>query len=177
MITNVLSLGAMAFAMIFTSRSSARKYSDRRRVLSLLLLHLGHGANFFMSWQLQFVVSTLLACGVLIMVVQHRRPLSLRSAVLAGALLCLLPLCGANGLAFVPGIAVWFVYLAWRGGSETERSARRVVAVSAALAAALVVAYWAGYEPVAWYQERVGPVATAKTAQARRDGLRPRGAR
>jgi hypothetical protein len=119
------------------------------------------------GWQLQFVSSTVLAGIVLLIIVQSGSQFRLGPAVIAGICILLLPLCGANGLALVPGLALWtmcWAVLRWR---SRERHARRdgilmlVLALSALLLTGL---YLVGYEKVPNYPTYSSRRAIAKTA-------------
>ena len=152
MVFNVLALSALALAMIRsvrTLRGGRTRYADA--FLPVALLHLGHWPNLVWGWQLQFVLSTTLASAVLLILVGRRSPMGLATAVTAAACLVLLPLTGANGLAFVPGLAValaWEGVVRWRdrtpGGHG--RVAGGVLIGAGVVSVAMAVVYLVTYE-------------------------------
>ena len=92
--------------------------------------------------------------------------LNLSASILAGSLLILLPISGANGLLYVPGIAVWMFIRARKVGglagqgnpvmrfvggsapSPAVRPAQIVMLGSAAASVAISIAYFVGYKRV-----------------------------
>jgi hypothetical protein len=78
-----------------------------------------------------------------------------KDAVIAGICLVGLPLCGANGLAFVPMLATWLGvsgWIDWRAGraDPVRRRAGQTLMGSAALALMLTGLYFVGYQDPAW---------------------------
>lgn len=107
-----LTLAALAAAMIRTAWRLRGWTSYADAFFPLAFLHLGHGENLLWSFQVTFVSSTLLACGLLFLLLHSRQPLTWRTALIGGLCLIGLPLCGANGLPLVPPLAVWLAYWA-----------------------------------------------------------------
>lgn len=107
MMFNLIALGALAFAMIRvgTRLRGSTSYTDA--FFPLALLQLGQYENLMWSFQIAFVTSVTLASVFLLIIVQHPTRLGLRSSVLAGTCILLLPLCGAQGLALVPSLVLW----------------------------------------------------------------------
>jgi len=108
MIASTLMLAGVCLAMILTTR---RLRGGQTRLADaffpLALLHLGHWENMVWSWQIQFVISTLLVCVWLLIIVRDRWPLPPKIALAAGVILVLLPLSGANGVLLTPFVASW----------------------------------------------------------------------
>jgi hypothetical protein len=142
----VLALSALAFAMIRVAKSLRgwTTYSDA--FFPLALLHLGHHASFLWSfWGIALLWALLL--GVLLLtVVRGGAQLTLRTAILAGTCLVLLPLCGDP--ISVPALALWLGYAGvrtWRSQPHGRRDG--LVMLAFAAAALLVVGlYFLGFQ-------------------------------
>src|SRR5262249_25474451 len=84
----------------------------------------------------------------LLLIVQSGPCPRLRSAALFGFCLILLPLCGANGLALVPPLALWLGYFAIvqrrSGDPDTRRASLPILglAVGALVLSALYLVRW-----------------------------------
>lgn len=157
MIFNVLATGALAAAMIRTAAALRGRRVLTDAFFPLLLLCPGQAANLLWGWQVQFFASMLLAGVALLLLLRCApgRDAPTGVALPLGGCLVLLALCGANGLALVPGLAVWLLW--------TFR--RRPAAVAlAALALALTAAYFVGYEAVPFHPKSPGPRATLRTS-------------
>ena len=168
MVFNALALAAVAAGMILVARSLRNgRTSMADAFFPLLLLHLGNWDNLVWAWQIQFVLPTVLAC-VLLLIVVARPDLPSRSAVIIGALaLISLPLSGANGLLYAPTLAVWFVYSAWesrRNPQERSQALRWIPGVAASLTLLLCVVYFIGYESSPWNDASPGVGASLETA-------------
>jgi len=154
MVFDTLALAAVAAGMILVARNLRNgRTSPADAFFPLLLLHLGNWDNLIWGWQIQFVLPTVLACILLLIIVAHPTLPSVHIAV-AGALALLgLPLSGANGLLFAPTLAAWFVYVTWVGGQGYQTDGRRgewIPAGAAVGVALLCVAYFIGYESSPW---------------------------
>ena len=79
MVLNVLSLAALAAAMIVTARwlrGGVTRASDA--FFPLALLHLGDWENLVWAWQFQFVSSAVLICALMLVVTRQRGALTMR---------------------------------------------------------------------------------------------------
>jgi hypothetical protein len=117
MFVNVAILAALAFALVRAARRLRGWTSYTDAFFPMALLHVGHAECFLWSWQVQFTVTTALAGLLLITIVRSGEGAALNTGAVAGLCLLLLPLGGANGLALVPALALWLIYLAavqWR---------------------------------------------------------------
>lgn len=154
MVFNALTLAGVAAAMIIVAR---RLRGGRTELMDaffpLLFLHLGHSENLgMMSWQVAFVFPTLLVLMVLLALVSS--PMVERSvpALLLGTTLVLLPLSGANGLLFVPLLALWCGYCGVRLGFHSRsghghRWTMVMLLGAAVMALTLFAIYFVGYRP------------------------------
>jgi hypothetical protein len=165
MIANTLMLGGLSLAMILTAR---RVRGGRTRLADaffpLALLHLGHWENMVWSWQIQFVISTMLVCIWLLVIVRERLPLPPKIAVTAGLTLVLLPLSGANGLLLTPFVALWLAacsLLHRRDMTARWIAPFQIVCVIASIT--LVGLYFVGYVRPTWTAPNPGFWPTVKT--------------
>lgn len=167
MVFDTLAVGAVAAAMILLARRlRGGRTSLADAFFPLLLLHLGHWDNLLWAWQIQFVLPTMLACVLLLVIVARPAPPAGWAAGLGGLALIGLPLSGANGLLFAPTLTAWLAYAAWEGRRDpaTARGAGVwLPAAAVALALVLCVAYFVGYEASPWNQASPGIGATLAT--------------
>jgi len=168
MVLNVVSLAALAAAMIFIARhlrGGETRLSDA--FFPLALLHLGDWENLIWGWQFQFVSSAVLTCTLLLVVVRQREVLTAREAVVASVTLALLPLTGANGLIFALALAPWAAATGltqWRATPTQSVSRSSVLLLASAIVAPLLVgAYFIGYVKPWWNPPNPGRLLTLKT--------------
>ncbi|MDB4911088.1 MAG: hypothetical protein JWO39_1911, partial [Gemmatimonadetes bacterium] len=156
MVLNVLSLAALAAAMMLTARylrGEVTRATDA--FFPLALLHLGDWENLVWAWQFQFVSSAVLICTLMLVVARQRDAPTMRQSVVGAVSLVLLPLTGASGLVFALALAPW---AAWAGlaqlrasrGAESP-STRGALLLAAAIAAPILVGvYFIGYVKPWW---------------------------
>ena len=115
----------------------------------LLLLNWGHCENLIWCWQVEFVLSTLLAGVALLIIACSKEGLTRRSLIGMTCCLILLPLTGANGFVLTPLLILWLAYAivrGWRGGPLSNR-AGHILALAALVAAVIpAAAYLLQYE-------------------------------
>jgi hypothetical protein len=122
MLFDALILGAVTAGMIVIAR---RLHGGRTRLedafFPLLLLQLGNWDNLVWAWQIQYVLPTVLACVILLVIVARRGPPAPWGMLIGALALIALPLSGANGLVVTPPLAAWFAWQPWvpRDGSAT----------------------------------------------------------
>ena len=169
MFFNAITLGVLAFSMILVARHlRGGRTSFADAFFPIALLHIGNWPNLVWSWQLSFVLPTALICAALLVIVSHQTITTPGPAVVAGTCLVLIPLCGANGLLFVPLLALWFSYcgvLNWY--SVKTKGGRQWIGGfligSAGIALGLIALYFVGYERPSWNPPSPGLGATLKT--------------
>lgn len=166
MFFNVVALAAAALASAVVARRRRGAWRETDAVFALGLLHLGHEANLLWAWQVQFVLSTALAVGLLLPIVASAGWPLPPTTVGFTALLGLLPLCGANGLALVPALAVW---LAVAGQAQIRqgpsgRKAGVLNLAASALALGLVAWYFRGYQSSTHHATHGGLAAALRTS-------------
>jgi hypothetical protein len=154
MVFNVLALGLVAAAMIVAARSlRGGLTSPADAFFPLLLLHLGNWDNLVWGWQIQFVLPTVLACVLLLIVIADPRRQSRGVSIVGALALICLPLSGANGLVLTPALAAWFAYAGWarwRGSGSDKLSGSWLPGGAALVATLLCVIYFIGYESSPW---------------------------
>jgi hypothetical protein len=152
MLFNIIVLGALSLAMIRVARHvRGGRTSFADAFFPIALLHLGNWENLFWSWQITQIIPMVLTCVILLTLTRSRTLATPGAAVLAGISLVLLPLSGANGLIFVPLIALWLGYcgvLQWRAKRAKEERwwIGGFLLGSAAIAIFLTGLYFVGYE-------------------------------
>lgn len=150
MLGSVLAMSALAAALLALSgRLGGPRATDA--FYPVLLLHPGHAANFLWSFQFTPLLPTALATGLLVPIAAKPRWPGPAKAAWVGFVLALLPLCGGNGVVFVPPLAGWLILAA---GAEARsghpRAGRRAAAIGLAAVPglALTAAYFRGFRSV-----------------------------
>jgi hypothetical protein len=127
-------MGIAAAALILLARRLRGRTAYADAFFPLALLNWGQSYNLLVAIAVHPVSCTLLA--VLALVTLASTPhLSTGKAVLFGVLLICLPLCGGTGLALVPALALWLVWIGMRRWRSDGRRARRDACVILAMAA------------------------------------------
>jgi hypothetical protein len=156
MIFNIVALALLAAAMILVAKRLRGATAWWDAFFPLILFHGGHAENLLWSWQLEFVLSTLLDGIVLLLIARQGEKMTRATVLGTACCLVLLPLTGANGFVLVPPLALWLVYAVAPVLISRDPSKRtdRIVALGA-LGAVLIpaVAYGLGYERVARHPE------------------------
>ena len=169
MFFNVITLGVLASLMILVARhlrGDRTDYADA--FFPIALLHMGNWENLVWSWQVGFVLPTAIICGVLLVMIAHPTLTTPGAAVFTGVSLVLLPLCGGNGLLFVPFLGLWLSYcgvLQWyavktNGG---QRWTSGFLLGSAAIALCIIGLYFVGYQRPDWNPPSPGVGASLQT--------------
>lgn len=151
MLLNIVVLSSLAFVSILVVRyirGGRTSYADA--FFPIALLHLGNWENMYWSWQFTQILPTVLTCAILLVIVSVRHLYTWEKAIIAGTSLILLPLSGANGLIFVPGLALWLSYSGvrqWRlGEGRSEKWIGAFLVGMAVVALALTGLYFVGYQ-------------------------------
>jgi hypothetical protein len=153
-VVNAALLALVAGYLLWVVRRVRGRFSVADAFLPLTVLGLGGWENLIWGFQLQFVLSTVLLLGFLGLVLIPGFPASVRRVGAAGFVVVLLPLCGANGVALVPALAVGLLFVGVRNLRSADRSLRRpgLVAILGGLAGlALLTAYFHGLQKVDYH--------------------------
>lgn len=157
MVLSVLLLGFGAGVLMIGAANARGSWQITDALFPIALLHFGHQNNLLWSWQVAFTSSTALAAAGLALVAARGDRLGPREFVAFGLILALLPLCGANGLAFVPPVALWLVALGL--------ARRKPAPILAALpGACLTLLYFVGYARPKEIDQAPGLAAIGRTA-------------
>lgn len=151
MFFNAIALAALALGMILAARAVRGRASLFDAVFPLLLLNWGHWQNLLWSWQVQYICSTGLAGALLVLIVHRGNRFTPLAGFVAGWCVVLLPLCGANGVALAPLLALWLGWRGgtlWRSGTAGGRAVGGWMILAAATALLGVILYWVGYHTV-----------------------------
>src|SRR5262249_30025801 len=162
MVADALAMGALAAAMIAVATRLRGRASAADAFFPLVLLNWGQAPNLLWGWQLQFYASVAVGCVALLAIAQSGAGLSQAAAgIVVGISVLLLPLCGANGLALVPALAIWLLYAARRGVHGPAARAHAAFGVASLL---LVALYLVGWQLVPWHPENRNPIRALITA-------------
>jgi hypothetical protein len=155
MFLNVAALATIAAASIAVAgrrRGGNRTYD---LLFPMVLLNLSHATNLLWSWQVQLVLSTVMAAAIILCIVSRAAWPAPVTAATVGVCLAALSLCGANGVALVPVLDCWLLaaFLAhWNSGLPGGRR-RALVALSMAVPGiVLTFLYFRGYHGTAQHQ-------------------------
>ncbi len=142
---NALLLAAAAGIVLAALRRARGQWAYSDALVPLALLTIGQYGNLLWGFQIQFIAST---CLVLLATALATAPgLMTSKKRLVGLAVCgtLLPLCGANGVAFAPGIGLVLLFAGvWNVWGKAQDWAAASLAVLGGLAPIAVVGayYW-----------------------------------
>ena len=164
MVFNVCCLASLAAGLILAARRQRGRTSAADAFFPLALLHLGQQQNLLWGFQVGFVLGTLLVGAILLFLTMGGESARSPGPMGIAGCLFLLPLCGANTLAFVPGIGLWLGYLGvsrWQGTATRKQGL--ALLICAAAAAGMVGLSFVGIRPVTPIEE-AGTLARLRTA-------------
>jgi hypothetical protein len=127
----VLVLGAVSAGAIVIARAVRGRQSLTDAMFPLLLLNWGHSENTLWGFQAQMIASSAISMALLFCIVRRRTPLGVKGAAAASLTVCLIALCGQNGVGLVPPLSLW---IAWSGLERWRRHDRHAIAGAAAIA-------------------------------------------
>jgi heme/copper-type cytochrome/quinol oxidase subunit 4 len=168
MVLNVLLIGLLTAILIKAFnhiRGGKTNYTDA--FFPIAFLHIGNWPNLFWSWQIGFVLPTLITCVLIVIVIQYTNLLNLRLAIIASICLVSLPLCGANGIIYLLSVLPWLAYEGFLHLRSKEAGANRKVGLllftAIGLTLLIVGAYFIGYVRPYWNPPSPNLTATLKT--------------
>ena len=148
MFLSVATLAALAASLIALAARLPGGTHPSDAFLPLLLLHLGHATNLLWSYQLSVILPTALGVAFLVPIVGRMSWPGPATAVPAGLGLGLLPLCGGNGLMFVPALALWLLAASWaqaRSGRPGGGRRGALIALAVVPGLTLTSLYFVGF--------------------------------
>jgi hypothetical protein len=166
MVANVLSFGALAFAMIWVAKRLRGRTSYLDVFFPLALLNFDQEI-IFMGLGVTEVPSTVAAGLLLLLIAARGAQLTFRAALAAGIGVVLLALIGMTGLVLVPALALWLGYVGWWYWRSPEPGNRRkglLVWGLAAIALFMVPLYFVGYHQDPGSPPSAGWRASLRTA-------------
>ncbi|QHT71228.1 hypothetical protein GXP67_33540 [Rhodocytophaga rosea] len=165
---NVLALSGISLAFLLFLRKQRGYTHLSDAFFPLLLLHLGNWENMVWSWQLSFVLPTILM--LIFLLVALKNPLLDKpgNAFTCGIILILLPFCGGNGVLLVPFLGTWLVCCAvslQRTSSNNSAKNVSVILFGFAIIATLIcLLYFIGYKKPDWSLPNPGILPTLLTS-------------
>lgn len=145
---NPLALSVVAAALIWVARDLRGWTNYTDAFFPLTLLHWGQYENLVYSWQIQFITSTVIIIILLLLIARIESRPTPGIVLLIGACTLLLPLCGANGVAYVPAMVVWCSYsciTCWRLGTTADKRVAVFLGTIAVFGIVVFGLYWHGY--------------------------------
>jgi hypothetical protein len=139
MYANVALLAGLAWAGIRVAVKRRGHWSYTDAFFPVMLLNWGHYGNLLWSWQVTQVIPVVIVLGLLLAIVRFGTQLTGSASICCGVAVAALPLCGVNGLAYVPGFALWLVEVGRQSWWAGSRNAQRDALITWALAAVAVV--------------------------------------
>jgi hypothetical protein len=164
MVLNVCVLAALALALALAVGRLRGRPVAADVLFPLLLLGWGQCETLLHGDLIGNVLITALVCVVLLVVASTRGVPPARDALLAGACLCVLPLCGAGGLPWVPPLALWLVWIVVVAREAWPRRVRLAVVLVVAGAVAVLAAYFIGFERPAGHPRAASVFGTVRTS-------------
>jgi hypothetical protein len=170
MYANVFLLSSLALMVILFLRSmrgGRTKYVDA--FVPVLFLHIGNWENMVWSWQLSFVLPSVFTLVIFMILIKEPLVTRLRDAALIILLILMLPLCGGNGLLYVPFLTLWLLYCAffhWSKGEDrtVKKNMVGLLLAGSILSILLFGLYFVGYQQPTWNPDNPGLVESLKTA-------------
>ncbi len=127
-ICGALMLVAAAAIVLLAIRHVRGRTHWSEVIIPLTTLHWGQAGNLLFGAQVQVMASTLLQATAFALMLRPSGVPTGRTLVAFAACLLALPFCGGQGLALVPALALWPLWLAWK---ETGPARSRLIAAGA----------------------------------------------
>ena len=168
MVLNILACAFTAFIFIkvmYKLRGGKMHYSDA--FFPIAFLHIGNWENFYWSWQFTLILATLISCVFISIVIQYKKLLTLKQAVMVSVLMMLLPLSGANGLVYLLPVVPCVAYEGFLHLRGREPGASRLTGIilfgSILITALFIWFYFNDYYVPWWNPPNPGIKPTIKT--------------
>ena len=148
MLLEVAIFSGLALAAILVVRRIRGRTSVVDILFPLLWLHTGNCENLLMGFQLALAIPAACVCAILLVLIRRKdQGASVVEALVLGACLFALPLCGALGLVQVPALWVGLAFVAlasFRGKDVARRRGGVVLGVFLLATAVLSALYLVG---------------------------------
>ncbi len=154
MVLNTLIMAALAAGLVLAARRIRGRTSVVDAFFPLVLLHLGHWANLLFGWQLQLVLTTGMAIGLLLALAGARGSLTTGRIAVACGITALLPLGGGSSLPMVPAAIAALLVVTW--GPDVPRRSRQLAIGASVVAVVLSALYFVGWHAATWYPDNPG---------------------
>ncbi len=165
MILQVAVLSALAFGLMQLAARFRGHPDWPDAFFPVSLLHIGHWENFLLGYQICFVLFTLFTTLLVVVALRITRETAFRSGVQAGVLLLCTAMTGGSGLALIPPVGAWLLYLAVIVRKNGQTGKALALVALAALSVTYFAMYFVGYEqPANHPPPSRDPVAIAKVA-------------
>ena len=112
MLVEVAMLAALALGLMRLAAQLRGRSDWPDLFFPISLLHLGHWENWLLGYQICFALFIVFVTGLVVVSIRTTRETAFRSGLLGGVLLLLAALTGGSGLALVPPVVAWLLYLA-----------------------------------------------------------------
>jgi len=167
MYLNLFFLSIISLLMIFTAqklRGGKAAFSDA--FFPIAIMHIGHWPNIVWGWQFSFVLAMAIVSTALVIIIRNEIITSIVAARIFAICLVALPLCGANGLLFVPFFATWLIYIVFFSPQKREISKKNKTYLMSSTIVSIILfgVYFLGYESPTWNLPNPGVVETLKTS-------------
>jgi hypothetical protein len=143
---NLGALALLAASMVVAARRLRGSTQFADLFFPVALLNWGHWENLISSWQVQFISSSVLTGILIVIAATAGATLTLGRTWAAGFCLVLLPLCGANGLAFVPAVGFWLIAASVEAFRRRQFASAITGCLFVAFAAAISGVYFIGFQ-------------------------------
>ena len=111
---NVFALSALAIALMLTVPARRGRTELADAFFPLILLHWSQAENLIWGFQLNFIISVVLAGTLLAVILRCGDSLHLHTALFFSLCTVALGLCGMYGLVYLPAAACWILFAAVR---------------------------------------------------------------
>lgn len=142
---SVAAMAALAGGLAWASARARGSARSTDAAFPLLVLHFGHHDNLLWNWQVAFTLPSALTGLIAGLIATERGRFSRRRLGAIGAAAGLLPLCGANGLVFLPPVLAWLGSLAFARARRDGRKSAMGPLMAAIPGLLLTLLYFIGY--------------------------------
>lgn len=146
----VFALAGVAFAMLRVAKRVRGRTIVADAFFPLAILNFGQAQVFLWWWQVNHILAPLTACMILLLIVLYEDTTGVGTAILMGAGLVLLGVCGPGGMPYILVLGVWlsiWIGSRWSGFTKRQRGYVLFVMVLIGISLGLVCVYFVNYTP------------------------------